>query len=192
MRREGIREYGNARIAVPYPSRTRVALKFSPVARTTYRRMRPSASWSSPAGSRSRRTVAPVRRRVVSADAAGPPGSTPGVGCRVSGVSTPVTRTVARRPSASRTLIVSPSITRSTWAGPVVCAAAAAPLSSTTRTAGAKRTAFTPSARRVVAHPMCYSLRRNRAQKRLLRRSVGRRRGSCGSPSRSRRRRPGT
>ena len=33
-----------------YPSRMRVALKFSPLARTTYRRMRPWASASSLAG----------------------------------------------------------------------------------------------------------------------------------------------
>ena len=33
-----------------YPSRMRVALTCSPLASMTYRRMRPSASWSSPAG----------------------------------------------------------------------------------------------------------------------------------------------
>ena len=51
-------------------------------------------SLASPAGSRSRRTVAPVSRAVVYADASGPNGCTPNEGCFVSGVSTPVNRTV--------------------------------------------------------------------------------------------------
>ena len=53
-------------------------------------------------------------------------GSTPCVGCTVSGVSTPVSRTVSRSPSASRTRMVSPSTTRATWAG-AMCAAPSPP-----------------------------------------------------------------
>ena len=59
------------------------------------------------------------------------------VGCVVSGVSTPVSRMVKRAPS-SRTLMVSPSITRSTWAGSV-CARTGASASHV-RTARARRT----------------------------------------------------
>ena len=51
-----------------YPSRMRVALKFSPLARTTYRRMRPWASASSLAGSRSSREVGPCGAASVTYD----------------------------------------------------------------------------------------------------------------------------
>ena len=58
------------------------------------RTSRPSVSLASPAGSRAKRTVAAVSRVMVYADASGPTGCTPTVGCVVSGVSTPVKRTV--------------------------------------------------------------------------------------------------
>ena len=61
---------------------------------------------------------------VVQADASGPNGSTPAVRCFVSGVSTPMSRTVSCAPSI-RTRMMSPSMTRSTWAVPDGAAAVA-------------------------------------------------------------------